>query len=91
MLLQSCDAPQEDDASSLVTLSNATIEHYLAATGYEGDVQQHPLFLRQCVLMDNLESEVRRGSGDRRSSVDKLRALGSAEGLSNIGISLEGE
>ena len=91
LLLQSCDSPQDDDASSLVTLSNATIEHYLAATSYEGEVQQHPLFLRQSVLLDNLESEVTRGSGERRSSVDKLRALGRDEGLSNIGISLEGE
>lgn len=91
LLLQSCDAPQEDDASSLITLSHTTIEHYLEATGYEGEVGQHPLFLRQSVLLDNLEGEVERGSGDRRSLVDKLRALGSAEGLSNIGISLEGE
>jgi hypothetical protein len=90
-MLQSCDTPQDDYERCLVTLSNATIEHYLAATGYEGEIQQHPLFLRQSVLLDNLESEVTRGSGERRSSVDKLRALGRVEGLSNIGISLEGE
>jgi uncharacterized protein YjaG (DUF416 family) len=91
LLLQSCDAPQDDDTSSLVTLSNATIEHYLTATEYDGELQQHPLFLRQAVLLDNLDSKLSPGSGDRRSLVDELRALGSDEGLSNIGISLQGE
>lgn len=91
LLLQSCDSPQDDDASCLVTLSNATIEHYLVATEYDGTLQQHPLFLRQAVLLENLESEVSLGSGDRRSSVDRLRKLGGDDSSSNIGISLERE
>jgi uncharacterized protein len=88
LLLQACELPQQDDFQSLATLSRGTVEQYLEATGYEGEVESHPLIERLQALVEEL-SQVDLDASDRRGSVDRVRAIDSEDGLSNIGISID--
>lgn len=92
LLLQACEAPQEDDFQTLSKLSMGTIEEYLEAIAYEGELSGHPLVERQQQLSELLQSQrdlPANSKDERRNRVDHIRSLGSDNGLSNIGISLD--
>lgn len=88
LLLQACEAPQFDDFQSLATLSRGTVEQYLEAIAYDGEMETHPLIERLQALVEQLPLE-QGDAGNRRTSVDRIRAIGSEDGLSNIGISID--
>jgi uncharacterized protein YjaG (DUF416 family) len=91
LLLQACEVLQDDDFQTLAKLSTGTIEEYLEATDYDGELADHPLLARQQQLVDLLLAQQdlpAHAAADRRSRVDRVRELGCDNGLSNIGISL---
>lgn len=86
-LLECCAGQDECKTGSFIRLSNATIESYIEASGFEGNTNTHPLIEYNNAFCAELDRQLA-APETKHSIIKSVKKLASSLCISNIGLDL---